>query len=72
MSKDEVMRYTYFGGIRHDMRQFVWPYLLGYYHVSDNEDDRVKIDEFAKINYEEIMTQWLAVEVIVKQVHTGT
>lgn len=29
--KDEVYRLVYYGGVQHDIRKEVWPYLLGYY-----------------------------------------
>lgn len=29
--KDEVYRVVYYGGVQHDIRREVWPYLLGYY-----------------------------------------
>ena len=30
-SQEELFRLVYFGGIVHDIRQEVWPYLLGHY-----------------------------------------
>lgn len=29
--KEEVYRLVYYGGVQHDIRKEVWPYLLGYY-----------------------------------------
>lgn len=29
--KDEVYRIVYYGGVQHDIRREVWPFLLGYY-----------------------------------------
>lgn len=29
--KDEIYRLVYYGGVQHDIRKEVWPYLLGYY-----------------------------------------
>lgn len=29
--KDEVYRLVYYGGVQHEIRKEVWPYLLGYY-----------------------------------------
>lgn len=30
-SQEELFRLVYFGGVAHDIRKEVWPYLLGYY-----------------------------------------
>lgn len=31
INKDEVYRLVYYGGVQHEIRREVWPYLLGYY-----------------------------------------
>lgn len=45
----------------------VWPYLLGYYTFSSTPEERDDLDTTMKCKYEETMSEWLAVEAIVKQ-----
>lgn len=41
----ELYRLTYFGGIAHDLRKDIWPYLLGHYKFGSTEEERVQLSE---------------------------
>ena len=45
----------------------VWPYLLGHYKFKSSPQERVTQDETIRTQYERIMSEWLAVEAIVRQ-----
>ncbi|KAH8292879.1 hypothetical protein KR044_002681, partial [Drosophila immigrans] len=66
-SELELYRLVYFGGVEHEVRKEVWPYLLGHYAFGSSPDERQKQDETCKHYYETTMSEWLAVEAIVRQ-----
>ncbi|XP_070549723.1 small G protein signaling modulator 2-like [Ptychodera flava] len=66
-NQEELFRLVYLGGVTHEIRNEVWPYLLGHYDFGWLEDDRNRHDESVRQSYEQTMTEWLAVEAIVKQ-----
>ncbi|KAL9872774.1 small G protein signaling modulator 1 isoform 4-T4 [Glossina fuscipes fuscipes] len=66
-NQDEVNRLVYFGGVVHELRQEVWPYLLGHYSFGSTTEERTKVDNITKHYYETTMSEWLAVEAIVRQ-----
>ena len=41
----EVYRLTYYGGIDHELRKEIWPYLLGHYKFGSTSNDRHQLDE---------------------------
>jgi hypothetical protein len=45
----------------------VWPYLLGHYAFGSTPEERVKVDTDMRDGYEKTMSEWLAVEAIVRQ-----
>jgi hypothetical protein len=45
----------------------VWPFLLGYYKFGSTTAERIDQDAAMRTQYEDSMSQWLAVEAIVKQ-----
>ncbi|KAH8266562.1 hypothetical protein KR018_001421 [Drosophila ironensis] len=63
----ELYRLVYFGGVEQDLRKDVWPYLLGHYAFGSTREERKKQDETCKHYYETTMSEWLAVEAIVRQ-----
>ncbi|XP_011185191.2 small G protein signaling modulator 2 isoform X1 [Zeugodacus cucurbitae] len=63
----EVFRLVYFGGVQHEIRKEVWPYLLGHYSFGSTPEEREKYDDTCKHYYETTMSEWLAVEAIVRQ-----
>lgn len=64
---DEVYRLVYFGGCDHDIRKEVWPFLLGHYTFGSTAEERAELDETSRHYYETTMSEWLAVEAIVRQ-----
>ncbi|EDW75228.1 uncharacterized protein Dwil_GK19805 [Drosophila willistoni] len=63
----EFYRLVYFGGVQPELRQEVWPYLLGHYAFGSTAEERQKQDETCKHYYETTMSEWLAVDAIVQQ-----
>ncbi|XP_023018015.2 small G protein signaling modulator 1 isoform X2 [Leptinotarsa decemlineata] len=63
----EVYRLTYFGGIAEDLRNEIWPYLLGHYKFGSTPEQRTELGEETRQAYENTMSEWLAVEAIVRQ-----
>ncbi|KAL8561077.1 hypothetical protein ACOMHN_031021 [Nucella lapillus] len=63
----EVYRLVYYGGVSHDLRKEVWPYLLGHYKFKSTPQERANLDERIRTEYERIMSEWLAVEAIIRQ-----
>jgi hypothetical protein len=65
--ESEVYRLVYYGTVAHDIRKEVWPYLLGHYTFGMTPSERKELDESTRHYYETTMSEWLAVEAIVKQ-----
>lgn len=63
----EVYRLVYFGGVNESIRKEVWPYLLGHYSFNTTPEQRADLDEQTRHYYETTMSEWLAVEAIVRQ-----
>lgn len=64
---DEVRRLIYYGGCDHEIRRTVWLYLLGHHDFAFTEEERKSRDQELSHHYELTMTEWLAVEAIVRQ-----
>lgn len=64
---NEIYRLVYFGGCEHEIRKEVWPYLLGHYSFGSTSEQRAELDETNRHYYETTMSEWLAVEAIVRQ-----
>ena len=45
----------------------VWPYLLGWYKFGSTEAERTEQDAAARRQYENVVSEWLVVEAIVRQ-----
>lgn len=65
--ESEVYRLVYYGSMAHEIRSEVWPYLLGHYTFGQTQVERKELDENTKHYYETTMSEWMAVEAIVKQ-----
>ena len=63
----EFYRMIYYGGIEHSIRAQVWLYLLEHYHFEDDYQVKMQHDTEMRQKYEMIMSDWLAVEAIVRQ-----
>lgn len=62
------MRHVYFGGVQHSSRKIVWPFLLNHYPLESSPEERVRIDREIEMEFKTVMSDWMAVEKIVKQV----
>lgn len=63
----EVYRLVYFGGVAQEIRKEVWPYLLGHHLFGQTPQERKELDENTRHYYETTMSEWLALEAIVRQ-----
>ncbi|KAM8976005.1 small G protein signaling modulator 2 isoform 2-T2 [Pelodytes ibericus] len=63
----ELLRLVYYGGVEHDIRKEVWPFLLGHYKFGMSKKDMDRVDEAIASRYQKVMAEWKACEVIVKQ-----
>lgn len=62
----ELHRLVYFGGIEHDVRPLVWPYLLGHYPAGSVAAERQERDASRQAQYEATLSEWLAAEAMVR------
>ncbi|XP_042661215.1 small G protein signaling modulator 1 isoform X3 [Tyto alba] len=63
----ELLRLIYYGGIQHEIRKAVWPFLLGHYQFGMTEAERKEADAQIRACYEHTMAEWLGCEAIVRQ-----
>ncbi|MGH0152855.1 UNVERIFIED_CONTAM: hypothetical protein FKN15_059988 [Acipenser sinensis] len=63
----ELLRLVYYGGVEHEIRKEVWPFLLGHYRFGMTKKEMGQIDEKMAVKYQKVMSEWKACEVIVKQ-----
>lgn len=49
------------------MHSKVWPYLLGHYKFGSSQEEREGLDQAVRTEYEKVMSEWLAVEAIIRQ-----
>ncbi|CAL4063725.1 unnamed protein product, partial [Meganyctiphanes norvegica] len=66
-SEEQVLARVYLGGVNHELRKEVWPYLLGHHKFGMTKDERQEQDKKVRQTYETTMSEWLAVEAIVRQ-----
>ncbi|KAL5276338.1 SGSM2 family protein [Megaselia abdita] len=66
-NEEEVYRLVYYGGVQHEIRKDVWPYLLGHYQFGQTQQEKEELDDSTKHYYETTMSEWLAVEAIIRQ-----
>lgn len=58
---------TYLGGIEPDLRPKVWPFLLGHYKWIHTASQRADVDKRVRTMYEHKLSDWMAIEAIVRQ-----
>ncbi|CAL1537719.1 unnamed protein product [Lymnaea stagnalis] len=66
-NSSEVYRLVYFGGVAHNLRKQVWPYLLGHHKFGSSPEEREGLEQAVRTEYEKVMSEWLAVEAIIRQ-----
>nr|XP_033811781.1 small G protein signaling modulator 1 isoform X2 [Geotrypetes seraphini] len=65
--EQELLRLIYYGGIQHEIRRDVWPFLLGHYQFGTTEAERKELDDHVHACYEQTMVEWIGCEAIVRQ-----
>ncbi|XP_064892681.1 small G protein signaling modulator 2 isoform X5 [Columba livia] len=63
----ELLRRVYYGGVQHEIRKEVWPFLLGHYKFGMAKKEMDQVDEDIALRYQKVMAEWKACEVVVKQ-----
>uniref|UniRef100_A0A8C5INP8 Small G protein signaling modulator 1 n=1 Tax=Junco hyemalis TaxID=40217 RepID=A0A8C5INP8_JUNHY len=64
----ELLRLIYYGGIQHEIRKAVWPFLLGHYQFGMTEAERKEVGEAVLPAQQlSVLTEWLGCEAIVRQ-----
>ena len=56
-NKKELHRLVYYGGVSHDIRKEVWPYLLHHYEFGSKPEERQALDEEQRQQYEKVILQ---------------
>ncbi|XP_066491830.1 small G protein signaling modulator 2 isoform X2 [Tiliqua scincoides] len=62
----ELLRRVYYGGVQHEIRKEVWPFLLGHYKFGMTRKEIDRVDEEITQRYQKVMAEWKACEIIVK------
>ncbi|XP_025925992.1 small G protein signaling modulator 2 isoform X7 [Apteryx rowi] len=63
----ELLRRVYYGGVQHEIRKEVWPFLLGHYKFGMAKKEMDQVDEDIALRYQKVMAEWKACEIVVKQ-----
>jgi hypothetical protein len=53
-----IRKIAFHGGISHEVRAEVWPFLLGYYSFDSTSEERTEIDEEKRMQYESLLASW--------------
>ncbi|XP_060115226.1 small G protein signaling modulator 2 isoform X2 [Heteronotia binoei] len=62
----ELLRQVYYGGVQHEIRKEVWPFLLGHYKFGMTKKEMDRVDEEIMLQYKKVMAEWKACEAVVK------
>ncbi|XP_067866640.1 small G protein signaling modulator 2 isoform X1 [Heterodontus francisci] len=65
--KLQLLRLVYYGGVQHEIRKDVWPFLLGHYKFGMSKQDMDQVDEDIAAKYRYVMAEWKACELVVKR-----
>ncbi|KAM8818224.1 small G protein signaling modulator 2 isoform 3-T3 [Rhynchonycteris naso] len=63
----ELLRQVYYGGVEHEIRKDVWPFLLGHYKFGMSKKEMEQVDTAVAARYQQVLAEWKACEVVVKQ-----
>ena len=66
-NESEIYWRIYHGGIEASIRPQVWPYLFGHYKWDFSYKDRRDCDRKTQSNYENKLSDWMAIDAIVRQ-----
>ncbi|XP_037348374.1 small G protein signaling modulator 2 isoform X2 [Talpa occidentalis] len=63
----ELLRQVYYGGVEHEIRKEVWPFLLGHYKFGMTKKEMEQVDAAVAARYQQVLAEWKACEVVVRQ-----
>uniref|UniRef100_A0A8C5V0B7 Small G protein signaling modulator 2 n=1 Tax=Microcebus murinus TaxID=30608 RepID=A0A8C5V0B7_MICMU len=63
----ELLRQVYYGGVEHEIRKDVWPFLLGHYKFGMSKKEMEQVDAVVAARYQQVLADWKACEVVVRQ-----
>ncbi|XP_012508500.1 PREDICTED: small G protein signaling modulator 2 isoform X2 [Propithecus coquereli] len=63
----ELLRQVYYGGVEHEIRKDVWPFLLGHYRFGMSKKEMEQVDAVVAARYQQVLADWKACEVVVRQ-----
>lgn len=63
----ELLRQVYYGGVQHEIRKDVWPFLLGHYKFGMSKKEMEEVDSAVAARYQRVLAEWKACEVVVRQ-----
>ncbi|XP_058416074.1 small G protein signaling modulator 2 isoform X4 [Diceros bicornis minor] len=63
----ELLRQVYYGGVEHEIRKDVWPFLLGHYKFGMSKKEMEQVDSAVAARYQQVLAEWKACEVVVRQ-----
>ncbi|XP_057570295.1 small G protein signaling modulator 2 isoform X2 [Hippopotamus amphibius kiboko] len=63
----ELLRQVYCGGVEHEIRRDVWPFLLGHYKFGMSKKEMEQVDTAVAARYQRVLAEWKACEVVVRQ-----
>uniref|UniRef100_G3UGH3 Small G protein signaling modulator 2 n=1 Tax=Loxodonta africana TaxID=9785 RepID=G3UGH3_LOXAF len=63
----ELLRQVYYGGVEHEIRKDVWPFLLGHYKFGMSKKEMEQVDAVVAARYQRVLAEWKACEVVVRQ-----
>ncbi|KAF6299669.1 small G protein signaling modulator 2 [Rhinolophus ferrumequinum] len=63
----ELLRQVYYGGVEHEIRKDVWPFLLGHYKFGMSKKEMEQVDAVVAARYQQVLAEWKACELVVRQ-----
>lgn len=63
----ELLRQVYCGGVEHEIRKDVWPFLLGHYKFGMSKKEMEQVDTAVAARYQRVLAEWKACEMVVRQ-----
>ncbi|KAL0597380.1 Small G protein signaling modulator 2, partial [Plecturocebus cupreus] len=63
----ELLRQVYYGGVEHEIRRDVWPFLLGHYKFGMSKKEMEQVDAAVAARYQQVLAEWKACEAAVRQ-----